>query len=236
MIQSISNKKYPSKPQHMGIILEYRGILNTPSDRVALIAELEDICTAHHWPYDLVPQISDDFSNTNPFIVTASADMGLKGIIFRPSPDGEVVAFLFDEQGILQSVYAYFMRGREKYFWHSISTQEMGQVVHIQLVKLLRYLKKKYFKKLEIRDSGGYYPRNNSTELSRRWDFMDQTLATINDIMEHTNFDGKTPNEVAETLQDALSRSLKDISVQLNVVQVRLPVDEDPTLDSSDLA
>ena len=227
------DQKIP-KSQRMGISLEYRGILHTPSDLMGFLAELEEICQAHNWPYDLVPQRTDDFANTNPFIIGASVDLGLEGIIFRPSPQGEVVAFLFDKQGILQSVYAYFMRGREKYFWHSISTQEMGQEVHIQLVKLLRYLKKKYFKKLEIRDSGGYYPRHNVSELARRWSLMDTTLAAIHDIMEHTDFDGKSPHEVVETIQNALSRSLKDVNVQLNVVKVRLPSD-DLDIENTDL-
>ena len=164
-------------------------------------------------------------------------DIGLRGISFRPGEKAETVDFLFDSEGYLQSPMSIIMSvsNRLKYHWMSVETQGAGVETHIRLINLFSYLKKKYFKKLDIKDSGDYYPRKNKETLQTRFDYVDNTLNTIRDIFENAEFEG-SPDEVMEQMREALTKSLKGATVKIIKVGFDEIIDNSisPNDDTSD--
>ena len=90
------------------------------------------------------------------------------------------------------------------------------------LFRSLLYLREKYFKKLEISDEGGYYPKKNVETLKQRMGFIDNAIATLHDVFEHAEF-SENPEEMMEQMREAISRSLKDVKVEVIKIELGKP-------------
>ena len=104
-------------------------------------------------------------------------------------------------------------------------TQFAGIETHVEIIHLLIYLKKKYFKKLKIIDEGGYYPKKNLEMLTERLGVINFAISTIQDIFDNTEFNG-SPDDMIEKVQEALSRSIKGAEVKIIRIE-----DFDGTID-----
>jgi hypothetical protein len=65
-----------------------------------------------------------------------------------------------------------------------------------------------------LKDEGGYYPKKNIDDLNQRLGFINNAIATIHDVFEHGDF-SDNPEEMIEQMRDAISRSLKDVKVEV---------------------
>ncbi len=205
----------------MGVTIHYKGRIRNLDLVEPLIAEMIDICNINKWQYTLFTPPSKELPE---HIVKMIKHFKipiprLRGISFRIHEDSPI-DLVFNQYGILRQPLSFLSlekSGAMKYHWNAADTQAAGADAHIQLINLLVYLQKKYFKTLEIRDEGGYYPEQDRAILEERFAFINNTMGTIRDLMDNIELKG-APSEVAEQLQDALSRSLKGVKV--NVVSI----------------
>ena len=222
----------------MGVTIHYRGKLKSPDMITGLMHEVEDICIANNWKHNLLtderpygnPQFDDDdddfFDDDDDHNLMPNSrkkpDLGLRGITFQPHEECETITFLFDTEGVLQSLFSMIFGNpdsRVKYPHIFVKTQFSGIDIHIKIINLLVYLKKKYFKVLHITDEGGYYPKKDLEALSGRMEFIGNAIDTIRDVFENAEFDG-SPEEVMSQMRDALSRSLKGAQVRIIKFQI----------------
>jgi hypothetical protein len=216
----------------MGVTIHYRGKLKSPEMVKDLMHEVEDICAANNWKYNLFTDekphgdhdfsaSDDDFDDEGDHNLMPNThkkhDLGLRGITFQPHEECETLTLLFDKEGILQSIFSMIFGNpdsRIKYPPIFVKTQFGGIENHIKIINLLTYLKKKYFKVLHILDEGGYYPKKDIEALSGRMEFIGNAIDTIRDVFENAEFDG-SPDEVMNQMREALSRSLKGAQVRI---------------------
>lgn len=220
----------------MGVTLHFRGKLNSLELVPEIVAEVADICDTNDWNYELfdeerfyqkepsIDELQEQIEemldeDTDPALIKARKlpDIGLRGIMFNPHPECEPIGLLFTEKGVLSSIFnALFpeVQGKKRMPWSFAKTQFAGIETHIKIVHLLAYLGKKYFKKFEINDDGGYYPDMNREKLEERMGIINHAIDTIEDIFENSNFDG-SPDEVIDQIQDAISRSLKGVDIRV---------------------
>jgi hypothetical protein len=220
----------------MGVTLHFRGNLKSPDLVPDIVAEIADICDTNDWKYELfdedrfyqkqpsmsdlqeqIEEILDEDADPALIKTRKLPDIGLRGIMFNPHPECEPIGILFTEKGVLSSIFnALFpeVQGKKRLPWSFAKTQFAGVEIHIQLVNLLDYLGKKYFKKFELKDDGGYYPKKDKGKLEERMDIINHAIGTIEDIFENSNFDG-SPEEVIDQIQDAISRSLKGVDIRV---------------------
>jgi hypothetical protein len=222
----------------MGVTLHFRGKLKNANLIMELANEVADICDTNGWKYDLFTD--DAFYTPDPnetpsekrkrrerereeaedeaLLATRKLpDIGLRGIMFNPEGKCESVGLTFDKKGVINSIFSALfpeMNFGEKMPWSSTKTQFAGVETHIKLVKLMSYLGNKYFKKFELEDDGGYYPDENLEQLQKRMGVIDNAIGTIEDLLENGNFEG-SPDEVMQQIQDALSRSFKDVDIKV---------------------
>jgi hypothetical protein len=212
--RNFSNSVYHLKPNKMGVTIHYRGNLKSPDMVNPLIEDLEDICRSADWKYSLL-EPKELSKETLAEIPAHFAH--LRGISFKPHEESEPLQFIFNEHGEWRTFLNVILgdklpKGLKN--WAFVKTQFAGPETHIAVINLLIYLRKKYFKKLEIKDEGGYYPKKNSEDLHQRMGFINNAIATIHDVFEHGDF-SDNPEEMIEQMKDAISRSLKDVKVEV---------------------
>ncbi len=212
----------------MGVTIHYRGKLKSPDLITTLMDEVEEICISNSWKYQLLKDSSptkepalpnpyelDDFDSDLDFSPNHSRD-DLQGITFQPHKESETVTFLFDTEGVLRSIFSSIFKKKGKYTWCFVKTQFAGMDTHVRIINLMAYLKKKYFKKFEIHDDGGYYPDMNIEELQSRMDYLNNAIATVHDVFENININNaKTPDDFIDDIRDALSASFKGANIQI---------------------
>lgn len=132
----------------MGLTIFYNGRIRDMRLLPALKEEVSDICHDLHW-------IVGDFKY--------ESEMPLKGFQFHP-PGCEPVWMTFRKDGKLADpVYYVFKDGTlslpkpKDEFWLSTVTQFAGMDAHMALIKLLRYVKRKYFKQFRLLDESEYW-------------------------------------------------------------------------------
>jgi hypothetical protein len=204
----------------MGVTIHYRGKLKSADLITPLMVEVEEICISNDWKYQMLteedaislprlPFEDDDFEGDG-------FHHNLRGISFEPHEKSEPIILLFNAEGALTSVFAHLFHKKDKGTWCFVKTQFAGAETHIRIINLLKYLKKKYFKKLEIQDDGGYYPDENVEELKTRFDYLNNAISTVHDIFDSIEIDdSKSPDEFIDEIRNALAASLKGVKVHI---------------------
>lgn len=161
----------------MGITINFKGSLTDLSKLPKLINEVEDICKIMKWEFMI---LDNDWSlPENAKIVEKNDDVriignpGLKGIGFKPHKNCEWVDLFFDKNKTLSSIETKCLQLQEKsdknkYVWNSVETQAVPVLIHIAIIKLLRWLKKNYIHDLEVFDQGKYWETDNIDILHSR--------------------------------------------------------------------
>jgi hypothetical protein len=241
----------------MGVTVHYRGRLKDANLIAELRDEVMDICESNGRKYDLFTDDNfftpdpketreerrlrrmreeQDFEDETLRSTQKLPDIGLRGILFTPHEKSESIGMLFNKKGVLHSIFSILfpeVQGK-KTPWCFSKTQFAGVETHIKVVKLLTYLGKKYFKKFELEDEGGYYPNEDVSTLEQRMGSINTAIGTLEDLFENGNFEG-SPDEVMSQIQDAISRSFKGVDIQVVKIDPNeLENDEDKDKDDDD--
>jgi len=149
----------------MGVTIHYRGTLDDPGSLDQLRRELADIGASMGWETNTL----DDSWQEPPTarlehrngVATIKGHLGLKGITLHPGDNSESLSFLFDAHGCLRSYMDVIMRCEGQPVtdkpWVSVKTQFASPDLHVWIIGLLKYLKKRYMSDLEVSDEGEYW-------------------------------------------------------------------------------
>ena len=168
----------------MGISIHYRGRIDKMETIAKLADDLEDFAQSLGWR---TQHWKEDFST--PSTARISHERGeirvvghtpLQGISLFLHKECEPLWLTFEPNGYLVDVAAMAMvaEGEMKLekLWRSTKTQFAPIEVHIGIVKLLQYVKRRYIANLDVHDEGGYWESGNVIELKRRFNSINHGL------------------------------------------------------------
>ena len=197
----------------MGLSLHYTAKLRKSEYLPELIEEIIDICQSLNWPCREID--SAEPKSVNPTGTDASEEpanaIRLRGVLFTP-PECETFSLLFSPDGrlldLIKLAAGFAPDAAEQALHVSVKTQFAGPDVHSALVKLLRYLEKKYLADVSVIDEGAYWETEDRQELERRFARIDRGIAVIAEALE--NYRGPGPADGSpESLADLIERILR---------------------------
>ena len=158
----------------MLIKLRYRGQPHSPDDVQALTQEIEDICRANDWPFNLW---NEDWSLPATISLEGSeaglrfwGHAPLRGISFKPGDHAEMVWMTFMPDGLLQSLFTLddptFTGESVDFPWQRAKVDLNQSETHLALCKLFRYVSGKYFARFEVRDESGYWQHGDEARFT----------------------------------------------------------------------
>lgn len=184
----------------MGVTVHYRGELKSADLLPTVLEELEAICRETGWDFD-------------PF---SAEELDAAGASLQLHPEAESLDFYFDHNGRLVNIAGLILREKagklppeypeEMLYVCSCKTQFAGPLVHKMVVELLLYLRKKYFREMEIEDEGGYYPDRDEAELLRRMQFLDSMIGAFGQMLKT----GEVPPDLPEEHKTMLQKSFAE--------------------------
>jgi hypothetical protein len=168
----------------MGVTIHYRGRLNDLGQLARLRAELADIAATMGWEST---QLDDDWEQPVDARLrhtsqgaTIDGNLGLKGILISPGGGAESLRFLFDRQGDLRCPMGmiFILEGTlaPQEAWVSVKTQFASPELHVWIIGLLKYLKKRYIADLQVSDEGQYWETGDVRVLKKRMDFIGRKI------------------------------------------------------------
>jgi len=201
----------------MGITIHYKGVLKSVEMIDPLLEELADIAETMEWEYTTLDKDLGQ-ANTAELVHDQNGaeiigDLPLKGISFSIHKDCERVQLFFDKNGILRDqVQMAFSQGHDEApSFLFVKTQFAPPDVHITIVKLLKYLSKKYFAKFDVYDEGDYWETENENILKEKLNFlskkMDQVVQILNNAGDELA-DADSPESLADKIEKLLLRKL----------------------------
>ena len=183
----------------MGLSIHYSGKIRHPDLIEELNAEVADICNSLDWTFHIIKEPDED---------------QLNGICF--SPEGcEPVFLTFLPGGRICSpvnlmnrdIYENNELDKELVYTTSIKTQYAGPDAHMAVIKLLRYLKEKYFEKFELDDEGKFWETNDKQILLEQFARYEFLLNTVSESLSNMK---AIPGESPESLTDRIEKVLRE--------------------------
>ncbi len=203
----------------MGITIHYRGKIADIGKVKDVCYELNDIAGSMHWPCS---SLDEDFSKPMTADLVHDAEsveitghLPLKGVSIKPHPECELFNFYFDKEGNVSSPITYIMASDgsvkpDKAFVF-VKTQFAPIDVHITLIKLLKYLKKRYVPNLEVVDEGGYWETDDKELLKEKMDFLsDKIKMTANALstIGHEDVCSLSSDDMANLIEKILREKM----------------------------
>lgn len=211
----------------MGVSIHYRGLLNDTTQLPVLSDELADIADTMGWQST---RLEDDWREpANARLVGSSngaridGHLGLKGVQITPGPEGESLSFFFDREGALRSPMSMvlILEGtlKPKHAWISIKTQFLSPEIHIWIIGLLKYLKKRYISDLEVSDEGMYWETGDIDVLIDKMDLINAKIECISNELSISRFGtvtGLTAAQIALRIERLLHDNKDRNAEQIN--------------------
>lgn len=199
----------------MGITIHYGGKLKSTELIDEVCKELTDISQDMNWDYKI---LNGDFNKPNTAKLVTSGEahkitgnLPLKGIQITVHKDSEPLTFYFDSNGelrdMLSMVFPEVEKESETYFT-SVKTQFAPIDVHITIIKLLNYLKKKYFTEFKVFDEAGYWETGDENILKQKMKFLSDKIDAVEQILSENETElnkCKSVEELAEKLEKILT-------------------------------
>jgi|GEM_PF-668683 len=205
----------------MGVTLHYKGQLKSVELIEQITNELIDISEARGWKYQII-NIGDKNKSE-------AGNLNLKGLMTGPE-HCEPISMTFIEDGRLISpmLTVFPPEDIEKFlkdddFFAFTKTQMAGAEVHIEIVKLLKYLSSKYFETWECKDDSGFYETGDLSKLEETMGVIDKAMTALDDaFQEHgDSLDKENPQEMIDFISNVLG--VEDIEVKI----VNATIDDD---------
>jgi len=201
----------------MGITIHYKGVLKSVDMIDPLWEELVDIAETMEWDYTT---LDEDFGQANTAELVHDengaeiiGNLPLKGISLSIHKKCENLQFFFDKNGILRDpVQMAFSQGHDEApSFLFVKTQFAPPDVHITIIKLLKYLSKKYFTGFEVYDEGGYWETEDENILREKLNFLSKKMNQVVQILNNTGnelADADSPESLADKIEKLLLRKL----------------------------
>jgi len=164
------------------INLKYSGKLESAEMIAQLTDEFVDICRISGWEYSVIKEnfqsmtmnssagqgaqtFDTDAMETQ---TISSSDVYLEGISIKMRPDFDPIRFTFDREGSISTI-AFLstdttglnkkmtVKKYEFLYYPYVRIHTDGFQYHVQVIKLLDYVKKRYIRDLEVVDSSFYW-------------------------------------------------------------------------------
>jgi hypothetical protein len=182
----------------MGIVIHYKGKLNSADLIEDFCEEMEDISKSMEWKYN-----SFDFDEKDKTPV--------KGLFIRPHPEAELLQFMIDKNGYLRNalMLEHFQHDDDITFLNHIKTQFAPIDIHIAVIRLLKYIQQKYVTNLEVYDEGEYWHTEDTTLLKEKMLFLREKIDLFEGALNSIPFD---PNESAESIADKIEEVFKKMN------------------------
>ena len=202
----------------MGITIHFQGKLKNTQQINSLMEELIDIADTMKWKWQ---SFDEDWSK--PATVKSSTDkngfeitghLPLKGIRINLHPDSEPLSIYFDKEGNLTTPMSVVLVNEGKMkpgnLYSSVKTQFAPPDVHISIIKLLKYLKKRYIPNLKVIDEGEYWESEDKEKLIEKMAFLRNAMDKVEEIL--SSLDQKLIHQCSsEQLADILEERLKNL-------------------------
>jgi hypothetical protein len=131
----------------------------------------------------------------------------IKGIIIQPHPKSESLQFITDQQGNLRNAFAmeFAVNDQELTYLNFIKTQFAPVEIHIAVIKLLKYIQKKYISNLDVYDEGDYWQTGDEKILKGKIDFLNGAINQLTDVLNSIEFDkDSSPESIVDKIEEVL--------------------------------
>jgi len=199
----------------MGITIHYHGRINDHAAVDILAEEVEDL--AHELGWDS-QRWNEDWAKPNTAAIShkhgiphITGHLPLRGLHLIPHKNSEPVWLTFTSEGYLVDTMGMVLiaegEAKPEDVWVGTKTQFAPIETHIIVIKLLKYLKKRYILNLEVHDEGGYWDTGDINELKRRFNTINRSMDILEDALD------KMPlintNHSVKDLADMIEEMLK---------------------------
>ncbi len=183
----------------MGVTIFYKGKLNHPDLTNNFLEEMADIAKAMEWDFKPI-------NNKGKF-----QESLLNGIIIYPHKDSESLDMVIDQKGHLRNIIMmkYAPEKPEYAYENFIKTQFAPVEIHIAIVKLFRYIQKRYMSNLKIIDEGSYWETGDAGLLKKKIDFLNTKIRELGALLNAVKIkEGDSPESIADKIEQILSEKL----------------------------
>lgn len=181
----------------MGVTIHYKGKLNSTGLIDPFCVELMDISKEMGWQFNFF-----DFDEKKD-------KMPLKGLIIGVHKNAEPFVFMLDKKGFLRNAFLLdqFNDDQDSTFFNHIKTQFAPTEFHISIIKLLKYIQKKYMANLEVWDEGEYWEKEDPGILKEKIDFLTEKINLLADALNTVEFEkGASAESVADKIEELLRK------------------------------
>jgi hypothetical protein len=179
----------------MGVTIHYKGKLNSADEIDSFCEEMEDIAKSMGWKHTLIDRF--DKNDNTP----------VKGIIIQPHPKSESLQLITDKQGTLRNAFAIEFAGddSELTYLNFIKTQFAPVEIHIAVIKLLKYIHKKYISNLDVYDEGDYWQTGDEKILKGKIDFLNKAINQMAKVLDSIEIDkDSSPESIVDKIEEVL--------------------------------
>jgi len=196
----------------MGITIHYKGKLNNLDLLNTFCDEIKDIAKDMNWSFNT---INNDLNKPNSSYMDENGHIKghipIKGVNVIIHPKAESLSFLFDKNGNLRNLLMMtYKNGKESegsYIF--IKTQFAPIEIHITIVTLLVYIKKKYISNLEVIDEGNYWETHNKKILKEKLSFVNKKIDKLRTLISEIKIDGTDTSEtILRKIENVLKKKL----------------------------
>lgn len=201
----------------MGVTIHYRGRIDRIDDVERLSREIEEFATILEWGMKRW-QENWNLPNTaslrkNNDTMQLKGHVPIRGISLFPDPKCEPLNLTFTKEGYLASSLSMVLLADDEIeidrMWQSTKTQYASVETHISIIKLLKFVKKKYISNLEVHDEGRYWETEDAHELQNMFDTIDEAIDSLSDslnMIPQKELVNKSPEEIADFIEDIIRK------------------------------
>jgi hypothetical protein len=204
----------------MGLTIHYSARLKSMDLLPELVHEVADICQSMGWKakeMNEIVTIKEEVAFKPP--LKDIKNIQLQGIYFNP-PRCESVILAFLSSGWTSAPiqlqlakdyermdsYPAFKKLPKLVYTIHTKTQRGGADMHIAIVKLLKYLEKKYFAEMNVSDEGNYWNTMDKAILQERFDEYIQLIDSVKGALEKENWQiTDAPFHLSNKIDDLLN-------------------------------